>query len=165
MMPPAAADETTASDPRKILDLTSISTAYTIGYILNHYREPSFRGIETETGLTRPEIVTLIFLYRLEGVSAAEICAFSGHLKANVSRAVIALSRKGLIRRTVDRGDQRRQLLYITDAGRGMHDRFMPALEARQSAMLACLNERERAQFDRLLRKLAAHVPDWARED
>lgn len=145
-----------------ILEATGIPTAYKIGYILNHYREPSFRGIETEFGLTRPEIVMLIFLVRCDGISAAEICEFSGHLKPNMSRAAIALERKGMIRRVADAQDQRRQLLYVTDEGQAMHDRFMPRLEQREAAMLACLNERERAQLTHLLRKLAQHVPDWA---
>lgn len=145
-----------------ILEATGIPTAYKIGYILNHYREPSFRGIETEFGLTRPEIVMLIFLVRCDGITAAEICEFSGHLKPNMSRAAIALERKGMIRRMADKQDQRRQLLFVTAEGRRMHDSFMPRLQAREAAMLACLNERERTQLSRLLRKLAQHVPDWA---
>lgn len=145
-----------------ILEATGIPTAYKIGYVLNHYREPSFRSIETTFGLTRPEIVMLIFLVRCDGITAAEICQFSGHLKPNMSRAAIALERKGLIRRVADAQDQRRQLLFVTAEGRRMHDRFMPLLAERESTMLACLSERERAQLTRLLRKLAAHVPDWA---
>ena len=145
-----------------VLNGTSVPTAYKMGYILNHYREPSFRGIERELGITRPEIVTLIFLVHREGITAADICEFSGHLKANISRAVIALHKKGLILRNSDVGDQRRQLLYLTSAGRRLHDRFMPMLEARERAMLACLSAREREQLERLLNKLSQHTPDWA---
>ena len=50
-----AADETAA-----VLDGTEIRIAYKIGYVLNFYREPAFRRIETAHGITRPEIVTLI---------------------------------------------------------------------------------------------------------
>src|SRR3954465_9176393 len=82
---------------RAILNGTEIPTAYKIGYILNFYREPSFRAIEREFGLTRPEIVFLLALHFREGITASEFCEFSGHLKAGVSRAVIALERKGLV--------------------------------------------------------------------
>jgi DNA-binding MarR family transcriptional regulator len=134
---------------RAILNGTDIPTAYKIGYILNFYREPSFRRIEAEFGLTRPEIVILLALHFRDG------------LKAGVSRAVIALERKELIRRQADSADSRRQRLFITDAGRALYQRYAPALRTREAAMLACLSPSEREQFDDLLDKLAAHVPRW----
>jgi len=108
-----------------VLGGTEIAIAYKIGYVLNFYREPSFRRIETEFGITRPEIVTLIVLNYREGVTASDICEFSGHLKANISRCI-------------------------------------PMLREREKAMLACLTAAERRSFERILDKLAAHVPDWA---
>jgi DNA-binding MarR family transcriptional regulator len=153
--------EPEAERRRAILDGTAIPTAYKIGYILNFYREPSFRAIEMEFGLTRPEIVILIFLTVRDGASASEFCEFSGHLKASVSRAVILLEKKGLVRREPDRADSRRQLLYLTAEGRALYERYIPMLQAREAAMLACLSGEERAEFGRLLDKLAAHVPQW----
>jgi DNA-binding MarR family transcriptional regulator len=152
------------SDPglRAILNGTEIPTAYKIGYILNFYREPSFRAIEMEFGLTRPEIVILLALHFRDGITASEFCEFSGHLKAGVSRAVIALERKRLIRRRTDAADNRRQRLFLTRAGRDLYGRYVPALRAREQAMLSCLSATERGQFDQLLNKLATHVPQWS---
>ena len=147
---------------KSILNGTAIATAYKMGYVLNHYREPSFRTIEREYGLTRPEIVILIFLVHREGITANDICEFSGHLKPNMSRAAIALDKKGLIVRKADTTDQRRQLLFLTEAGRQLHGRFMPMLEERERAMLACLSAHEAKQFERLLNKLSDHVHAWA---
>jgi MarR family transcriptional regulator, temperature-dependent positive regulator of motility len=144
-----------------ILELAPIKVAYKMGYVLNFYREPSFRQIEAELGLTRPEIVMLIFLNVQDGITASDICSFSGHLLPSMSRAAIALESKGFIRRKPDRADMRRQTLFITAAGRSMHKRFMPGLQRREDAMLAALNARERAQFERLLAKLSSHVPAW----
>ena len=146
---------------RAMLGGTEIPTAYRIGYILNFYREPSFRRIEAEFGLTRPEIVILLALHSREGITAAEFCEFSGHLKAGVSRAAIALEKKGLIRRLTDEADSRRQRLFLTDPGRALYQRYIPALKLREAAMLSCLSKPERRQLDQLLDKLAAHVPDW----
>ncbi|MGB6105154.1 MAG: MarR family transcriptional regulator [Pusillimonas sp.] len=145
-----------------ILDGVSIPMAYKLGYMINSYREPSFRAIESEYGLTRPEILSLIFLYFRDGIAATDICDFSGHLKANISRAVTALEKKGLISRSPHPDDQRRRLLYITKAGRKMHDRFMPGLELREHDMMACLTQGECDQLARLLRKLCAHAPTWS---
>ena len=97
-----------------------------------------------------------------DGVTASEICEFSGHLKANISRGIIALEKKRLLRRKADRADNRRQNLFITAAGRAMYARYMPMLREREQAMMACLSPPERAQFEGLLDKLAAHVPQWS---
>jgi MarR family transcriptional regulator, temperature-dependent positive regulator of motility len=144
---------------------TEIKIAYKMGYVLNFYREPSFRKIEMELGLTRPEIVTLIFLNFREGVTASDICEFSGHLKANISRGIIALEKKKLLRRDTDRSDNRRQQLFMTPAGRALYAKYIPALREREQAMLACLTRTERKEFERLLDKLSDHVPHWAALD
>lgn len=144
-----------------ILEGVAIPFAYKLGYVLNSYREPSFRSIEATFGLTRPEILSLIFLFYRDGISAADICDFSGHLKNNISRAVIALERKGLIARKSDDTDQRRQLIYITAAGRKLHNQFMPGLKSRERDMLKCLSEDELAHMTHILKKLSAHAPSW----
>jgi len=143
---------------------TLIPTAYKLGYILNFYREPSFRKIEMEYGITRPEIVTLLFLHYREGVTASDICEFSGHLKANISRGAIALEKKGLVTRVPDEADSRRQRLFLTEKGRALFARYIPALQQRERDMLACLDATERRQLERLLDKLASHVPDWGHD-
>ena len=151
-----------AGEIADVLGGTEIKIAYKMGYVLNSYREPSFRKIEMEFGLTRPEIVTLIFLNFREGVTASDICEYSGHLKANISRGIIALKKKKLLRREADSTDNRRQILFITPAGRALYAQYIPALRERERAMLACLTPPERKAFERLLDKLAGHVPDWA---
>jgi DNA-binding MarR family transcriptional regulator len=154
-----------AAEVRAVLNGTEIPTAYKMGYVLNFYREPSFRAIEMEFGITRPEIVTLIFLHHREGVTARDICEFSGHLKANISRGSIALERKGLIRRIPDSVDSRRQNLFLTEKGRALYRRYIPRLKQRENAMLSCLRPSERKLFASLLDKLALHVPRWGAAD
>ncbi|MGY8665283.1 MarR family winged helix-turn-helix transcriptional regulator [Bradyrhizobium sp. UFLA05-109] len=154
-----------ASGMASVLGGTKIRIAYKMGYVLNFYREPSFRKIEMDLGITRPEIVTLIFLNYREGVTASEICEFSGHLKANISRGIISLEKKKLIRRDIDTTDNRRQQLYLTPAGRALYAKYIPALRKRERAMLSCLSAAERKQFEGLLDKLAEHVPHWSAVD
>ncbi|MGE0803126.1 MAG: MarR family winged helix-turn-helix transcriptional regulator [Lautropia sp.] len=145
----------------EIFDRVSIPIAYKMGYLTNNYREPSFRAIEAQHGITRPEILVLIFLAACDGSSASEICEFSGHLKTNISRAVIALHRKRLIRRMPAKEDQRRQLLYMTAQGRELHRQFMPLLDQRERAMMQPLSPAERTRFEELLGKLCGYVPEW----
>lgn len=156
---------TTSRPLSDILEGVAIPYAYKLGYMINSYREPSFRSIEAKYGLTRPEILSLIFLYFRDGISASDICDFSGHLKNNISRAVTALEKKGLIRRELDEIDQRRQAIFITASGRKMHNRFMPGLIEREKAMVECLTIEERQQLQQLLRKLCANAPSWSGVD
>ena len=156
-MPDIAYDRTLS----EILDATEIPFAYKMSYILNFYREPSFRAIESAFGLQRTEIVMLIFLKFRDGISAQDMCDFSGHLKPNVSRAAQALEKREYVYRQRDKCDSRRQLIYLTKNGHGMYAKIMPQLVEREKAMLECLSTRERNQLMRLLTKLAAHVPDW----
>lgn len=148
-----------------ILHGVSIPYAYKLGYMINNYREPSFRSIEVKHGLTRPEILSLILLHYKDGVSASDICDFSGHLKNNISRAITALESKGLVRRETSKEDQRRQVIYITAGGRRMHNKFMPGLVEREKAMMECLSCGEQEQLKHLLAKLCAHAPSWRDEE
>lgn len=149
---------------KRIFDDVTIPIAYRMGYITNSYREPSFRAIESQYGLTRPETLALIFLAVVDGCTASDICEHSGHLKTNISRAVIALEGKGLVRRRASEGDQRRQHLYITPEGRDLHGRFIARLDARERAMMSCLSPAEYAVFEQLLRKVCEHMPNWEDE-
>lgn len=146
---------------RDILNEIEIKTAFKMGYVHNFYREPAFRDIEVQYGIKRPEILVLLFLGFQDGVTAAEIVEFSGHLKTNITRAVVDLEKKGLLKRQTDPGDQRRQLLYITREGRRIRANFVPLLVEREAWMLSALTRKECAQLEGLLNKLARHTPNW----
>jgi len=146
---------------RDIMNEIEIKTAFKMGYVQNFYREPAFRAIEQQFGIKRPEILVLIFLGFEDGVTAADIVEFSGHLKTNITRAVVALEKKGLLKRRIDASDQRRQILLITGEGRRIRAEFMPMLQEREVWMLSALNRRECEQFEVLLNKLARHAPNW----
>lgn len=154
-----------SDDISGILDGTEIPHAYKLSYILNFWREPSFRCIEVRHGLKRSEIVLLIFLAYRDGISAQAICNFSGHLKANISRAVVALDKRGLVSRETEPSDNRRQLIYLTEAGRLMYDSFISLLSRREEQMMSPLDPKERKVLVQILGKLAAHVPNWTGEN
>lgn len=153
------------NDAKQVFNKVSIPIAYKMGYITNNYREPSFRAIEIEYGLTRPETLTLIFLGASDGSTASEICEHSGHLKTNISRAVVALENKGLITRTPSPEDMRRYHLHMTTEGWSLHDKFIRKLFEREQAMMSCLTHAEYVMFDALLEKVCAHVPSWSDKD
>ncbi len=131
---------------------------YRLGYIVNFYREPLLRAIEAEHGLTRPEWTVLLCLSAEEGLSASEICDLTGHLRNAVSRGVSMLERKKMIVRQNHDVDGRRQLLFLTDAGRGVFDKISPILAEAERQLMTAIPAAERAKFRGYLDLLAAQV-------
>jgi DNA-binding MarR family transcriptional regulator len=146
----------------ELLNHEDITYAYRLAYILNFYREPLLKDVETKFGLSRPEWTVLLCLSRQPGLISRDICAITGQARNSISRGVGLLERKGLIRRTPDGKDGRRNVLELTPAGRAVYDRIVPHFQTRERAMIGCLDDDELARLDGLLTKLCRHVPDWA---
>ena len=117
--------------------------------------------MEKETGLIRPELTVLMCLNFRNDVHARDICEVTEQPSNTVSRAVGSLEKKGLITRTKDSIDTRRQVLNITKDGRHLHDQVMRMFVEAEQNMLSGLNPEEETQLLRLLDKLARSVEDW----
>lgn len=63
--------------------------------------------------------------------------------KAQVSRAVKALIKKGYVHARTDPDDNRQSILNLTPAGREIHARILPLMQARQRHLMADLSEAE----------------------
>lgn len=78
----------------------------------------------------------------------------SGGMTAALDR----LERKGLIARVANPADRRSNLVRLTDAGRERIDEAMTRHAAAESALVAALDDEERARLVTLLRRLLAGV-------
>lgn len=148
----------------KLLDIvnaTSFSYGYRISFLTNFFREPFLRKIDREYGITRPELTILLCLMYREGITQRDICEVTEQLRNSISRAARLLESKGLISQQSDTEDGRRILLNLTQAGRDIHDDFIPLIEQAEQKMLSCLETEEREQLDVLLNKMARAVPNW----
>ncbi|KZY33120.1 hypothetical protein A3731_38510 [Roseovarius sp. HI0049] len=145
-----------------ILDGTPIPVNYRMAFITNFYREPLMRRMERETGLIRPELTVLMCLSYRSGLNARDICEITEQPSNTVSRAVGALVGKGYVTRTRDAVDTRRNVLAITEAGQGVHDRVMATFAEAERVMLETLEPEEVEVLTRLLDKLARDVERWA---
>ncbi len=144
-----------------ILDTTPFPIGYRLAFLTNFWREPILRQMEKETGLIRPELTVLMCLNFRNDVHARDICEVTEQPSNTVSRAVGSLEKKGLITRTKDSIDTRRQVLNITKDGRHLHDQVMRMFVEAEQNMLSGLNPEEETQLLRLLDKLARSVEDW----
>jgi len=127
-------------------------------------REPVLRDVERNFDIIRPELTVLMCAYVRNDVHARDICEITEQPPNTVSRGVASLERKGLIKRTRDREDTRRQTLKITPAGKKLHNEIMAMFEQAEQKMLAGLTEREKTQLLSLLDKIARDVEHWRSE-
>ncbi len=83
----------------------------------------------------------------------------SGGMTAAVDR----LERKGFVNRTPNPADRRGSLVGLTDEGRAVIDEAMVVHADAEQALVAGLDDDERATLERLLRKLVLSLEDGQR--
>lgn len=74
--------------------------------------------------------------------------------KGWVSRTAASLMSKGLVDSRDDPSDGRRMEIDLSQAGRALHARIVPAAIARQRRLVSVLSPAERRSLDRILEKL-----------
>ena len=74
--------------------------------------------------------------------------------KVQVSRAIARLVDAGLVSRAADPGDRRRAILSLTETGRAIYDRIVPAALDYEQRLMDLLSASERACLSRLIDKL-----------
>ncbi len=144
-----------------ILDATPFPIGYRIAFITNFLREPLLRQMEKDYGIIRPELTVLMCLSFRDDVHARDICEVTEQPSNTVSRAVGSLEKKGLLQRTKDSVDTRRQVLNITVEGQAIHDKIVALFAKAEDAMLASLSQGEQDQLSSLLDKVARSVEAW----
>jgi len=144
-----------------ILDATPFPIGYRIAFLTNFWREPILRQMERDFGIIRPELTVLMCLSFERDVHARDICEITEQPSNTVSRGVASLEKKGLITRTRDLVDTRRQVLNITRAGQAVHDQVIARFASAEAKMLAALSEQDRRDLLGLLDKIARQVSHW----
>lgn len=148
---------------RAILLNDTVPFGYRISWLANFFREPIFKHVGSEYGLTQAEFLVIFCLAHMPGVNSVDICRVTGRPRNSISRAVIELQRKRYIARDTDADDRRRGLLRLTALGQRIYEAIIPLFQARQDAMISVLSPDERATLDTLLTKLVDRNDDWAK--
>jgi DNA-binding MarR family transcriptional regulator len=94
------------------------------------------RELRRETaafGVTGGQAALLHIIRRSPGIGVRELAARERIAPASMSVAVARLEKAGLLRRTADPLDRRRQALWVTDEG----DRILRTVRTRRTAWLA----------------------------
>ena len=105
-------------------------------------------------GLRKPHFTVLVALSEIGPASQAELGRRLWIDRKNMVAVINDLERAGLVERTPDEQDRRRNAVRLTAAGTATLDRLNARADAAQNALLAALTETERRELERLLAKL-----------
>ena len=102
-------------------------------------------------GLTEATWRPLVYVGRLgEGVRQKELAGALGLEGPSLVRLLDALERRGLIERREDGSDRRARGIYLTPAGRELHDRVAQVSSAVQYRLLADIDPADLDACDRV---------------
>lgn len=158
MAPPPAAAPSRLSRPRGLADM--------LLYRINQLRAVGggmvLRYCEGQFGVTRREWVVLALLASAGPASPTSLAARAALPKSAMSKALVALQRKGLVTREVRSGDRRYAELALTPAGEQLHARILPVVDGINRQLMAPLTEAEIAVLDGLLARMQERANEMA---
>ena len=126
--------------------------------VVNLTARPFHEKVGREHHLTLNEWRVMAVLGSEPGLNATQIADFTGLDKMAVSRALAGLGRHGRVQRHGDPTDRRRGRLYLTAAGKALHETVGALGRQREAALFEGVNADELARLDATLDKLIAAV-------
>ncbi|WP_409186582.1 MarR family winged helix-turn-helix transcriptional regulator [Amycolatopsis sp. VS8301801F10] len=106
--------------------------------------------------LTKPQFAILSVIARDPGVDQATAGERAAIDKSTLAAMLRRLEERGLVARSVDPQDRRRQLLELTEHGTSALHAASPLVREAEERMLSRLSASERQRLYALLRKLSA---------
>lgn len=105
-------------------------------------------------GLTAGQFGALEALLHCGPMSQQEICGKILRSKGNTTFVVDRLERSGLVRRTGEAGDRRKNIVNLTMKGRELISGYFPSHAAAITMAMSALDRNEQQTLARLCRKL-----------
>ena len=105
-------------------------------------------------GLTESQFAVLEAIHHVGPLAQGELCRKILRSGSNVTTVVDNLERDGLVKRVRDVADRRVQVVHLTDDGRELLQRALPAHVARITQLMGALEKNEQEELGRLCRKL-----------
>ncbi|MBR0139309.1 MAG: MarR family transcriptional regulator [Firmicutes bacterium] len=96
----------------------------------------------------------LAALSRQPGMSQTELAGLLDIRPQSLTRVLVKLEEKGLIRRERSGGDRRSLVVFVTEEGEKAHERIEEKRRARAARIFSCLDPEEKEELKRLLLKV-----------
>ena len=128
--------------------------SYTAGLVSEHIA----RAYGAQFGIDAPQWRVLAWIAQCKEITQQEICQRTRMDKVSVSRAAIALNRRGLVERRPHARDGRSHMLALTPAGTSLYEDIAPSAKALESRIFDQFSSDELEGFVAMLRKIDAAV-------
>jgi len=141
---------------RSDLDFSPVAVVSRLDRVRGHI-DRALDRVFAEHGLTRPSFEVLVTLARLEeegGVSQRRLMDELGLTSGTISVRIDRLVAHALVERRPDPDSKRNVLIALTDRGRNVFERVVPAHLSNEERLLAALSDDERSLLEEILRKL-----------
>lgn len=96
------------------------------------------------------ELVVMFLIEQVPGITQARLIPFLQTDKANVTKLLQSMEKKGLIRREPDEGDQRNKICHLTNHGNTLTPHLHEILDQWESACFQGITKDELLQFRRI---------------
>ena len=112
----------------------------------------------TDIGISAPEFFLLLYLYEHDQLRQEDIVDFFMLDKGTIARTLQKLENKGLIQRTVNKNDQRKKFIRLSEQGYSIKDVCINLVCTWHEMMLKDLPEEDIRVFERVLKVMAFNV-------
>jgi len=102
-----------------------------------------FRAMGRDLGTTQWEVLT--HLWQRDGASQTALARGAGRDKAGMTRLLDRMEREALVERRADPADRRVSRIFLTPAGRALHDDLLPIVSQVIETALRGVDETELA--------------------
>lgn len=154
---PAPADAGQSAPGHAVLELEHF-LPYRLSILSNRISQTISGLYGQRFGLAVTEWRIMAILGRYPDLSAGEVAERTAMDKVAVSRALARLLERGLVQRDTHGADRRRSVLELSPVGYTVYDEVAPMALECERQLLAGLDDKDRAQLDVLLAKLAEGV-------
>jgi DNA-binding MarR family transcriptional regulator len=138
---------------------------YRLSFTAGLVSEVIAQAYETWFQIGIPEWRVLSWVAQTGGITQQDICARTRMDKVTISRAAIALTRRGLLERRPNPGDGRSHLLALTDEGQRLYAQIAPRALALEERIFAGIDRAQVDDFLAMLRRVDAAVIALGEED
>lgn len=150
--PPASDGPVFDGDVGLLIDLLKLGT-----FIGTPMRE----GVADPMGLTATDLRIVLALGGEGELAGHDLSEIMGVPPMNVSRAIAALSERGLVEPGANRTNRRRKPVRLTPAGEALFAQTMPAMERVGADLFKGVPQRDRDAFRRVAASVLARIGRW----
>jgi DNA-binding MarR family transcriptional regulator len=132
-----------------------------VGFNLRMAQDASFQAfarLSQEIGVRPGRFATLTLIGNNPGISQTALSRANGRDKSTLTPLLSDLVRRGLVRRTRTAKDRRTYRLSLTPRGEALLQQLTACARDHEEKLDRIIGPRERAQFLRILRKVASSI-------